>query len=58
VRIVIIDFMSLNGVVQSMAAAWPGRADDPFADQMNAIPKYVASDTLSDDELTWNTPPG
>jgi dihydrofolate reductase len=105
VRIVIIDFMSLDGVVQapggpdedtdggfahggwshpffdpevvggayadamtkteallygrrtwqSMAAAWPGRAGDPFADQMNAIPKYVVSDTLSDDELTWNT---
>jgi dihydrofolate reductase len=39
---------------QTMAAAWPGRAGDPFADQMNAIPKYVVSDTLGDDELTWN----
>jgi len=39
---------------QTMAAAWPGRAGDPFADRMNAIPKYVVSDTLSDDELTWN----
>ncbi len=39
---------------QGMAAAWPGRAGDPFADQMNAIKKYVASRTLSQDDLTWN----
>lgn len=39
---------------QTMAAAWPGRAGDPFADRMNAIPKYVVSSTLGDDELTWN----
>ena len=32
-----------------MASAWPGRAGDPFADRMNAIPKYVVSRTLSDD---------
>ena len=32
---------------QVMAGAWPGRAGDPFADRMNAIPKYVASRTLS-----------
>ena len=30
-----------------MAAAWPERAGDPFADQMNAIAKYVVSRTLS-----------
>ena len=39
---------------QTMAAAWPERAGDPFADQMNAIPKYVVSATLGDDELTWD----
>ncbi|MGI8519512.1 MAG: dihydrofolate reductase family protein [Actinomycetota bacterium] len=39
---------------QTMAAAWPERAGDPFADQMNAVPKYVVSETLGDDELTWN----
>ena len=39
---------------QTMAAAWPERAGDPFADQMNAIPKYVVSETLGDDELAWN----
>jgi dihydrofolate reductase len=39
---------------QGMAAAWPERAGDPYADQMNAIKKYVASRTLSPDDLTWN----
>lgn len=39
---------------QSMAAAWPDRAGDPFADRMNSIRKYVVSDTLGDDELTWD----
>ena len=38
-----------------MAAAWPERAGDPYADQMNAIKKYVASRTLTQDDLTWNT---
>jgi dihydrofolate reductase len=39
-----------------MASAWPGRAGDPFADQMNAIKKYVVSKTLTDDEASsrWN----
>jgi len=40
---------------QGMAAAWPQRAGDPYADQMNAIGKYVASRTLTPDDLTWNT---
>jgi dihydrofolate reductase len=39
-----------------MAGAWPGRAGDPFADQMNAIAKYVVSRTLTADEAAarWN----
>ena len=39
-----------------MAAAWPGRAGDPFADQMNAVRKYVVSRTLSAEEASsrWN----
>ena len=40
---------------QGMAAAWPERAGDPYADRMNAIKKYVASRTLTQDDLTWNT---
>ena len=104
-RVIVIDFMSLDGVVQApggpdedtdggfehggwsgpyfdpevmggaidevmqstdallfgrrtwrvMADAWPGRAGDPFADKMNSLPKYVASRTLKEDDLTWNT---
>ncbi|MCZ7456337.1 dihydrofolate reductase family protein [Streptomyces sp. WMMC940] len=39
---------------QTMAGAWPERAGDPFADRMNALPKYVVSQTLGEDELTWH----
>jgi len=41
---------------EGMAAAWPERAGDPFADQMNAITKYVVSSTLGADEAAarWN----
>jgi dihydrofolate reductase len=39
---------------QTMAAAWPERAGDPYADQMNSFKKYVASRTLTQDDLTWN----
>ena len=38
---------------QAMAAAWPDRAGDPFADRMNEIPKYVVSRTLNEDDLDW-----
>jgi dihydrofolate reductase len=38
---------------QTMAAAWPGRAGDAFADRMNAIPKFVVSRTLTPNDLTW-----
>jgi dihydrofolate reductase len=37
---------------ESFAGAWPGRAGDPFADKLNADPKYVVSSTLSDPD--WN----
>ncbi len=37
----------------TMAAAWPERGGDPFADRMNEIPKYVASRTLRQEDLTW-----
>jgi dihydrofolate reductase len=38
---------------QGMAAAWPERAGDPFADWINAIEKHVVSDTLTEADLTW-----
>jgi dihydrofolate reductase len=39
-----------------MAAAWPDRAGDEYADQMNAIPKYVVSRTVTAEEASsrWN----
>lgn len=41
---------------QVSAAAWPQRAgQDPFADRLNAVTKYVASRTLSQEDLiTWS----
>lgn len=40
---------------RGMANAWPGRAGDPYADRMNALPKYVASRTLTDSDMEWNS---
>jgi dihydrofolate reductase len=39
---------------QTMAAAWPARTGDSFADEMNAIKKYVASRTFSESDVTWH----
>jgi dihydrofolate reductase len=39
---------------QTMAESWPNITDDPFADQMNSIKKYVVSSTLTEDDMTWN----
>jgi dihydrofolate reductase len=40
---------------QGFASAWP-TMDDPvgFAAKMNAMPKYVVSNTLTDDDADWN----
>jgi dihydrofolate reductase len=38
---------------QVMAAAWPERSGDPFADWLNSVQKYVVSNTLSDSDITW-----
>ena len=37
---------------EGFAPAWSSRAGDPFADRINALPKHVASRTLT--ETTWN----
>ncbi|MEW2285510.1 dihydrofolate reductase family protein [Streptomyces sp. NPDC047841] len=37
----------------TMAAAWPERAGDPFADRLNSMKKYVVTDTLGESELSW-----
>jgi dihydrofolate reductase len=40
---------------QVSAAAWPDRTGDPFADKLNALPKYVASRTLTPADMQWNS---
>ncbi len=37
---------------EGFAQAWPARSGDPYTDKINAMPKYVASRTLT--EATWN----
>jgi dihydrofolate reductase len=38
---------------QVSSGAWPDRAGDPFADWINGVQKYVVSDSLTDEDLTW-----
>jgi dihydrofolate reductase len=38
---------------EGFAESWGQRSGDEFADRMNAMPKYVASHTLT--EATWNS---
>lgn len=41
---------------EAFAVAWPGRTDeDGFADRINSMPKFVASNTVA--EMTWNASP-
>ena len=39
---------------QVSSTAWPERGGDPFADWVNSAQKYVVSDTLSVEDLTWD----
>jgi dihydrofolate reductase len=41
---------------QVMAAAWPERAGDEFADWMNSVQKYVVSDSLGEDDVAHWAP--
>ncbi|HTD08545.1 MAG TPA: dihydrofolate reductase family protein [Solirubrobacteraceae bacterium] len=36
------------------AQAWPSMGTDEFGVKMNAMPKYVASRTLTDEQADWN----
>ena len=40
---------------EGFAEAWPQRSGDPFTDKINAMPKHVATRTLTD--LSWNARP-
>ncbi len=35
------------------AQAWPGRTGDAFAEWINAAPKLVVSDSLTEDDIVW-----
>jgi dihydrofolate reductase len=49
-----VDALVLGRVTyEGFAVAWPPRAGDPYADKINAMPKYVASRTVR--EGTWNS---
>ena len=39
---------------QASAGAWPSRSGDPFSDWINRVQKYVVSNTLTEDRITWN----
>ncbi len=38
---------------QVSAGAWPHRSGDEFTDWINRVQKYVVSNTLTEDDLTW-----
>lgn len=38
---------------QVSASAWPGRSGDAFSDWINSVQKYVVSNTLTEDDITW-----
>ena len=39
---------------EGFAEVWPARSGDPYTDRINALPKYVASTTLTEADLSWN----
>ncbi|MFD4024852.1 dihydrofolate reductase family protein [Streptomyces sp. NPDC058576] len=39
---------------ENFARDWPRMTDHPFAATLNGLPKYVASNTLTASEATWN----
>ncbi|MEU2944075.1 dihydrofolate reductase family protein [Nocardiopsis alba] len=39
---------------EGFAATWPSRSGNDYADRINAMPKYVASRTLTGTEAEWN----
>jgi dihydrofolate reductase len=39
---------------QVSAAAWPSRSGDVFSDWINRVQKYVVSNTITEQDLTWN----
>jgi dihydrofolate reductase len=38
---------------QASAAAWPSQSGDAFSDWINGVQKYVVSNTLTENDITW-----
>jgi dihydrofolate reductase len=38
---------------ETFAPGWSAVQGDPYLDRINQMPKYVASSTLRDDQMTW-----
>jgi dihydrofolate reductase len=38
---------------QGFAQAWPSMANDWYGEKMNDMPKYVVSNTLTDEDASW-----
>ena len=38
---------------EGFAQAWPSMGGDWFGEKMNSMPKYVVSNTLSDEDASW-----
>lgn len=38
---------------QASAGAWPNRSGDAYSDWINSVQKYVVSNTLNDEDITW-----
>lgn len=39
----------------AFAPRWSASHGDPYMDRINAMPKYVASSTLREEQMTWNS---
>jgi dihydrofolate reductase len=39
---------------QVSASAWPNRSGDAFSDWINSAQKFVVSDSLTDDDISWH----
>jgi dihydrofolate reductase len=39
---------------EAFSRDWPQMNDDPFGERMNSLPKYVVTNTLTENDATWN----
>jgi dihydrofolate reductase len=46
-------FLFGRATYEAFAPRWSAVRGDPYMDRINAMPKYVASSTLREDQMTW-----